>query len=61
MGVLDRIRSSRNVARNTRENVVYMYLAEKLTPDFGFNKYPTVASDTNPLKLSGALRLTEKW
>ena len=34
MGVLDRIRSSRNVARNARENIVYMYLAEKLTPDF---------------------------
>jgi len=34
MGMLDRIRSSRRLARNTRENVVYMYLAEKLTPDF---------------------------
>jgi transposase len=34
MGVLDRIRSSRNVARNARENIVYMYLAEKLAPDF---------------------------
>lgn len=34
MGMLDKMRSSRKLARNTRENVVYMYLAEKLTPDF---------------------------
>ena len=34
MGVLDRVRSSRRLARNSRENVVYMYLAEKLSPDF---------------------------
>ncbi|MDP6626362.1 MAG: IS1182 family transposase [Methanopyri archaeon] len=34
MGVLDKIRSSRKLARNARENVVYMYLAEKLAPDF---------------------------
>ncbi|NJD78669.1 MAG: transposase, partial [Candidatus Methanoperedens sp.] len=34
MGMLDRMRSSRKLARNARENVVYMYLAEKLTPDF---------------------------
>ncbi len=34
MGVLDRMRSSRRLARNARENVVYMYLSEKLTPDF---------------------------
>lgn len=34
MGGLDRVRSSRRVARSARENVVYMYLAEKLTPDF---------------------------
>lgn len=34
MGGLDRMRSSRRLARNIRENVVYMYLAEKLTPDF---------------------------
>jgi transposase len=34
MGVLDRVRSSRRLARNARENVVYIYLAEKLTPDF---------------------------
>ena len=34
MGVLDRVRSSRRLARNARENVVYMYLAEQLTPDF---------------------------
>ncbi len=26
MGVLDRVRSSRRLARNARENVVYMYL-----------------------------------
>jgi transposase len=34
MGVLDRVRSSRRLARNARENLVYIYLAEKLTPDF---------------------------
>lgn len=34
MGILDRIRSSRRLARNARENVVYMYLSEKTTPDF---------------------------
>ena len=34
MGVLDRVRSSRRLARNARENVVYLYLSEKLTPDF---------------------------
>lgn len=34
MGVLDRMRSSRRLARNTRENIVYMYLAEKVCPDF---------------------------
>lgn len=34
MGVLDRVRSSRRLARNARENVVYMYLSEKVTPDF---------------------------
>jgi transposase len=34
MGVLDRVRSSRRLARHTRENVVYMYLSEKLSPDF---------------------------
>ena len=33
MGVLDRVRSSRRLARNARENVVYMYLSEKLSPD----------------------------
>lgn len=34
MGVLDRVRSSRRLARSARENVVYMYLSEKTTPDF---------------------------
>ena len=34
MGVLDRVRSSRRLAKNARENIVYMYLSEKLTPDF---------------------------
>jgi len=34
IGVLDRVRSSRRLARNARENVVYLYLSEKLTPDF---------------------------
>ena len=32
--MLDRVRSSRAIARNVRENVVYMYLAENLKPDF---------------------------
>jgi transposase len=34
MGVLDRVRSSRRLARNARENIVYIYLSEKVTPDF---------------------------
>lgn len=34
MGILDRVRSSRRLARQARENVIYMYLAEKLAPDF---------------------------
>ena len=34
MGVLDRMMSSRRLARNARENIVYMYLSEKLSPDF---------------------------
>ncbi|MBU4501188.1 MAG: IS1182 family transposase [Nanoarchaeota archaeon] len=34
MGVLDKVRSSRRLARNARENIVYMYLSEKLCPDF---------------------------
>lgn len=34
MGVLDKVRSSRALARSGRENLVYMYLSEKLTPDF---------------------------
>ena len=34
MGVLDKVRSSRRLARNARENIVYIYLSEKLTPDF---------------------------
>jgi transposase len=34
MGVIDKVRSSRRLARNARENVVYIYLSEKLSPDF---------------------------
>ncbi len=34
MGILDRVRSSRRLAKNARENIVYMYLSEKVTPDF---------------------------
>jgi transposase-like protein DUF772 len=35
MGILDRVRSSRRLARNSRENVVvHKYLAEKLSPNF---------------------------
>jgi len=32
--MLDTVRSSRAIARNVRENIVYMYLAENLYPDF---------------------------
>jgi transposase len=32
--MLDRVRPSRAIARNVRENIVYMYLAENLHPDF---------------------------
>ena len=32
--MLDRVRPSRAIACNVRENIVYMYLAEKLQPDF---------------------------
>lgn len=32
--MLDRVRSSRAIARNVRENVVFIHLAEKLDPDF---------------------------
>ena len=34
MGILDRVRSSRRLAKNARENIVYIYLSEKLSPDF---------------------------
>lgn len=34
MGFMDKVRSSRKLARNARENVVYIYLSEKLSPDF---------------------------
>jgi transposase len=34
MGMIDGKRSSRKVAKSARENVVYMYLAGKLKPDF---------------------------
>lgn len=34
MGVLDRVRSSRRLARNARENIVNIYLSEKVNPDF---------------------------
>jgi transposase len=34
MGIIDRVRSSRRLAGNSRENIVYIYLSEKLTPDF---------------------------
>jgi transposase len=32
--MLDRFRSSQAIARNVRENIVYMYLAENLQSDF---------------------------
>ena len=32
--MIDRVRPSRAIARNARENVVFMYLAENLAPDF---------------------------
>ena len=34
MGIIDKVRSSRRVAKNIRENIVYIYLSEMLTPDF---------------------------
>ena len=34
MGMLGRVRSSRKLARACRENFVFMYLAEKVSPDF---------------------------
>ena len=34
MGMVDGVRSSRKIAKNAKENVVYMFLAGKLTPDF---------------------------
>lgn len=34
LGMVDGIRSSRKIARNAKENVVYMYLAGLLKPDF---------------------------
>ena len=33
-GMLSKVRSSRKLASATRENVVMMYLAEKVNPDF---------------------------
>ena len=34
MGAIDGVRSSRRIARMARENVVYMFLAGMLKPDF---------------------------
>lgn len=34
MGMVDGIRSSRKIDKNAKENVIYMFLAGKLTPDF---------------------------
>jgi transposase len=34
MGLLDRIRASRRLARTANENVVYIYLSEKTSPNF---------------------------
>ena len=34
MGSVDGIRSSRKIAKNAQENMVYIYLAEKTSPDF---------------------------
>jgi transposase len=34
LGQIDGIRSSRKIAKNARENVVYMYLAGLLQPDY---------------------------
>ncbi len=34
MGILDKVRSSRMLAKNARENIIYIYLSEKLSPDF---------------------------
>ena len=34
MANVDGIRSSRRIAKNAQENIVYIYLAEKTSPDF---------------------------
>jgi transposase len=34
MGIIDKVRSSRRLAKNIRENIVYIYLSEMLIPDF---------------------------
>lgn len=34
MGMIDKVRSSRKLAKRARENIVYIYLAEKVTPNF---------------------------
>ena len=33
-GTIDGIRSSRRISKATKENVVYMYLSDRLNPDF---------------------------
>jgi transposase len=57
-GVLDQTRSSRMLARKARENIVYMYLAEKLAPDFrtisDFRK-------RNPDLVKAAFKHTVTW
>jgi transposase len=55
MGVMDRVRSSRRLAKNARENIVYMYLAEKLAPD-----YRTISDfrKDNPEVVRNAFRYT---
>jgi len=34
MGIIDKVRSSRRLAKNIRENIAYIYLSEMLIPDF---------------------------
>jgi len=49
MGTIDGLRSSRKIARAAKENVVYMYLAGNLKPDFrtisDFKNNPEVVSE----------------
>ena len=54
-GMLCKVRSSRKIARATRENFVFMYLAEKVNPDFRtINRF----RKENPKFVKGAFKKT---